>query len=264
MKYKSVDKDILVVVTITLIAAILAFVVPSNIVPIRILALPLVLVLPGYALTSAIFLQHAPGIAERLLFSLGLSLVVVILGGLVLNWTPSGLRASSWIVLLTIITLTACIIALKRRRGQNITGSSSSGIGHVSFTFRQGLLLSLAALIACGAVALSIVGASQQPRPGFTQLWILPASGVTNAKNTVHLGMNSMELTSMQYRLAINVDGKVVKQWPSIDLQPGKKWEATLVLPQTGHTGTRRVEATLYLTDAPTTIYRDVVLWLGT
>jgi len=126
---------------------------------------------------------------------------------------------------------------------------------------RLGLLLGLAVVIACGAVAVSVIGAERQPYSGFTQLWILPAGGA-NAENAVRLGVSNMEATAMEYRLAVSVDGKVVKEWPSIDLELNEKWEATLVLPPTGSVA--RVEADLYRADAPTTIYRHVVLWLGT
>lgn len=109
---------------------------------------------------------------------------------------------------------------------------------------------------------MSIIGAQRQPYPGFTQLWILPASG-TSGKNAVSLGVVNMESTTLDYRLAINIDGKVVKEWPSIDLDPNKTWNAILVLPETGQSGTERVEADLYRADAPTKIYRYVVLWLA-
>src|SRR5258708_19924598 len=97
--------DIFAVVAITLVAAVLALLVPPDIALIRILTLPLVLVLPGYALTAALLPNRSLGVAERLMFSLGLSLAVVILGGLALNWTPFGLRAISWAVLLAGLTL---------------------------------------------------------------------------------------------------------------------------------------------------------------
>jgi uncharacterized membrane protein len=263
MKYKSIDRDILVVIALTIIAVALAFVLPPDWVPGRIVILPLVLVLPGYALMSALFPRREFGIPERLVFSLALSLVIAVLGGLLLNLTPWGLRAGPWAVLLGGITLGACAATFVRRRGQAISNSGWLRAGNIGLNFRQGLLLGLAGLIVCGAVAVSIIGAERQPYPGFTQLWILPAGGA-NPKNAVRLGVSNMESTAMQYRLAVSVDGKVVKEWPSIDLNPHEKWEATLLLPQTGHAGTAKVEAGLYRTDAPATIYRDVVLWLGT
>src|SRR5260370_13244709 len=286
MNYKSVD--ILVIIVITIVAVALAFVVPPDSVPGRILTLPLVLVLPGYALMASVFPKRSLGAVECLVFSLGLSLVIVVLGGLVLNWTPFGLRASSWSLLLGSITLGACAVALARRRGLRTchaerTRSISAlfrtchaermrsisalygllRIKGVGLTFRQGLLLGMAVVIICGAIAISNIGAAQQPFPGFTQLWNLPAGGA-NPKNAVRLGVSNMESTAMEYSLAVNVDGKVVKLWPSIDLKPSEKWETTLMLPQTAHIGAVRVEVVLYRTNAPATIYRHVVLWLGT
>jgi uncharacterized membrane protein len=286
MNYKSVD--ILVIIVITIVAVALVFVVPPDSVPGRILTLPLVLVLPGYALMASVFPRRSLGAVECLVFSLGLSLVIVVLGGLVLNWTPFGLRASSWSLLLGSITLGACAVALARRRGlrtchaermRSISAlfrtyhaesmrsiSALYGllrIKGVGLTFRQGLLLGMAVVIICGAIAISNIGAAQQPFPGFTQLWILPAGGA-NPKNAVRLGVSNMESTAMEYSLAVNVDGKVVKLWPSIDLKPSEKWETTLMLPQTAHIGAVRVEVVLYRTNAPATIYRHVVLWLGT
>jgi uncharacterized membrane protein len=259
MRHRSVD--ILVVVAITVVAVALAFILPSDWVPGRILTLPLVLVLPGYALLSATFPERALEIPERLVFSLGLSLAIVILGGLALNWTPFGLRASSWAVLLAGITLAASAVALVRRRGQSMAGQGWLRVGNVGFTLRKGLLLGLAAAIVCGALAVSIIGAERQSYARYTQLWILRAGGAS-AENAVRLGISNMESTAMEYRLDVNVGGKVVKQWSAIDLEPNKQWESTLVLPPT--TSVTSVEADLYRADAPAMIYRHVVLWLGT
>ncbi|TME03321.1 MAG: hypothetical protein E6I80_19440, partial [Chloroflexi bacterium] len=62
MKHKSVDLH--VVMTITIVDVALVFALPSTNVIGRILTLPLVLVLPGYALTCALFPKRALGILE--------------------------------------------------------------------------------------------------------------------------------------------------------------------------------------------------------
>jgi len=80
------------------------------------LAVALVLVLPGYAITMAVFAARPLDHATTILFSIGLSLTAAILGGLVLNWTPEGLQASSWTILLITMTLGAGAVALARRR----------------------------------------------------------------------------------------------------------------------------------------------------
>ncbi len=259
MKHNSFD--LLVVAVITLIAITLAFVVPPDEVPVRILTLPLILVLPGYALIAAMFPERVFGIPERLVFSLGLSLIIVILGGLALNITPFGLHASSWAVLLGGITLGAISVALVRRRGEGIAVREQSRRWNIGLSIPQGVLIGLAVIVLSGAVVMSFNGATKQPRPGFTQLWILPASGA-NAKNAVQLGLSNMELTTTKYLLEVDVNGQIVKVWPSIHLKPNEKWETTLVVQQAGQLGTAKVEVLLYRSTS-STLYRHVLLWLG-
>jgi uncharacterized membrane protein len=263
MKNTSIDKDIFLVIVLTIIGVALTLVLPSDWVPGRILTLPLVLVLPGYALTTALFPKRIFGISQRLVFSLALSLVIAVLGGILLNFTPWGLHAGPWAVFLGGITLVACVVALVRRRAQNISSSAWLRHENIRLNFRQGLLLSLAVFLVGGAIAMSIIGAEHQPSPGFTQLWILPGIGA-DAKTAVRLGVKNMESTAMEYTLTVNVDGKPVKEWLAIDLNPNEQWETTLSLPPTGQIGSTEIEANLYRADAPTTIYRHVVLWLGT
>jgi len=259
MKQRSVD--ILAVIAITLIGGFLTFVMPPDSVAGRIWALPLVLLLPGYALICALFPKETLGVAERFIFSLGLSLSIVIISGLLLNLTPFGLRSLSWAVCLGSVTVIASIIALIRRQGQ--FNASWVWSGHFGFTFRQGLLLSLALIVVGGAIAISIIGAEQQPYPGFTQLWILPASHAS-AESVVHLGVKNHESTSMMYRLVVDINGNPIKVWPAIDVNQNDTWQTTLVLPQTAQGSNAKVEALLYREDAPTKVYRDVFLWLGT
>jgi len=65
---------------------------PSNMLR-TILGIPAVLFFPGYALIMALFpRRRGMGGIERVAFSLGMSLVVVPLIGLVLNTTPWGIR----------------------------------------------------------------------------------------------------------------------------------------------------------------------------
>lgn len=258
MKQRSVD--IFVVIAISIIAGVLVFVLPPDNVPGRILTLPLVFLLPGYALTAAFPGREALDIPKRLVFILGISLVVVVIGGLILNFTSFGLNAGSWAVYLSSITIAASIVALIRRQRGSVAASGALRAGAIGFTFRQGLLLGLAALIVCAAFALSIIGAERQPTQGFTQLWLIPAAA--NANKAISLGVSNMEGTTMEYRLALSINGKVVQTWPSIDLNPNQNWTTTLVIPPST-VSSSKVEAVLYRADAPTKIYRYVILWLG-
>src|SRR5689334_8130820 len=79
------------------------------------LGLPLVLLLPGYTLTAALFPDRALGGADRALFTLSLSLSTAILCGFVLNRTAWGLRPESWAVILSTVVLGSSMIAFARR-----------------------------------------------------------------------------------------------------------------------------------------------------
>jgi hypothetical protein len=113
-----------------------------------------------------------------------------------------------------------------------------------------------------GAAIMSVVGAEQQPFPGFTQLWILPGQGA-NELHVIHLGVNNKEASSMSYRLELTMNGALVKIWASMHLASNEQWENAFTLPQSGQNKHIKVEASLYQARAPAQIYRHVVLWLA-
>jgi uncharacterized membrane protein len=222
--------------------------------PIRtVLTLPLVLALPGYALTTAILPNRTLGFPERLAFSLGLSLAVGVLGGLALNLTPWGLQTNSWALLLSGFTIGAACIALLRRTGRADIRQMRFKLG-----IYQGLPLAVAVAVAGAALAVAINGAIRHPSQGFTQLWILPANGATT--DVVQLGVSNMEMKAMTYRVQLMIGDMVVGDWEQVELQHGQNWTTEFALPVKG-SGVEIVEAELYRLDAPETIYRRVKLW---
>jgi hypothetical protein len=120
-------------------------------------AAALVLVLPGYALTMALFPQGTG--TEKLLTTLGLSLASVALAGLALNWTPLALHARSWTVVLSSVTLGAGAVALRRQLRAFPVPVTWPRIG---VPLRQVGLLGTALVVTVGAVAMATNGALQQ------------------------------------------------------------------------------------------------------
>src|SRR5215212_1763152 len=187
--------DLMICSALAAVALILALLTPEH-APVRALvALPLVLFAPGYAIVAAAFPASRLGTIERLLFSLGASLAVVALAGLLLHWTALGLRPTAWAVALGNLTLVASLIALLRRRRLPVSAvmqprpwSAFSGAG---LTLAQGGLLSLAALLVAGSVLIARDGAIQQRATGFTQLWVLPDSAAQ--ADSVRLGVSNRE-----------------------------------------------------------------------
>ncbi|MEM4617514.1 MAG: DUF1616 domain-containing protein, partial [Ignisphaera sp.] len=75
-----------------------------------------VLFLPGYVLIEALYPKEQDlSSLERLALSIGLSLAVVPLIGLLLNYTPWGIRLESVLISLTIFIAIMAIVASYRK-----------------------------------------------------------------------------------------------------------------------------------------------------
>jgi hypothetical protein len=132
-------------------------------------------------------------------------------------------------------------------------------------TFHQGLALAGAALLTVLAVAVAHQGArTQQEAEGFTQLWLVPAGegGGGGGRGgggggTVRLGVRSAEPAPATYTLRLTLDGVQTQSWPTLTLAPGQTWETTVTRPGDGGGA---MEAVLSRADAPSTVYRRVVV----
>jgi uncharacterized membrane protein len=245
--------DLVICSALAAVAMTLALLAPEF-GPLRALvALPMVLFAPGYALVAAAFPASRLGTTERLLFSLGTSLAVAALAGLLLHWTALGLRPAAWAVALGNITLVASLFALVRRWRQPASVTAHRGAG---LSLSQGGLLGLALLLVVGALLIARDGAIQQRATGFTQLWVLPDSAAQ--QDSVRLGVSNRELGKVGYRLLVTSSGTIIGSWPQITLGPNEQWEATVALP-TAQPASTTVEALLYRLDAPEIAYRRVL-----
>lgn len=95
------------VFTLATLATVMVFVVPENAFPMvyarYLFGSVFVLFLPGYSLIRVLFDRRELDIIERLALSIGLSLALVPMAGLLLNYTPWGIRT---------IPVTICLLAL--------------------------------------------------------------------------------------------------------------------------------------------------------
>jgi len=249
--------DLVICSALAAMAMTLALLAPEIGVVRALVGLPLVLFAPGYAIVAAAFPAGRLGTIERLLFSLGASLAVAALVGLLLHWTALGLRPAAWAVALGNITLVAALIALARRWRQPAADTRQRGAG---VTLAQGGLLGLAVLLVAGALLIARDGAIQQRATGFTQLWVLPNSATQI--DSVRLGVNNREPGAIGYRLLVTASGTIIGSWPRITLGPDEQWEVTVALP-TAQPPAATIEAVLYRLDAPETAYRRVLFRRG-
>lgn len=215
--------------------------------PLRaILVLPLALVLPGYALTTAIFRRRLLPLPERIALALSLSLVATTGVSLFLYAISIGLTLHSWAAALGVVTAAATLTACARTapaRGR------STPLGHRLAL--QPLLrpLPIAIVIAAAGLAAAAVVLARTPlpspsAPGYTALWLTrkPHSGALT------VGVRSEEHRRTRYRLRLVLAGRVTSR--RLALAPGETWQRTLP-------PVRRAAASLYRAGKPG-VYRSV------
>ena len=113
---RQMPKDLIAIIIFVVISVVFIVVPPLNATPVRIIVgFPLVLFLPGYSLICVLFPKknEMDGI-ERIALSIGLSIAVVIIIGLALNYTPWGIRLGP--ILLAISSLTLILTAVTATR----------------------------------------------------------------------------------------------------------------------------------------------------
>jgi uncharacterized membrane protein len=218
-----------------------------------ILALPLALVLPGYTLTEVLFRKRSLNAPERLVLSLGLSLAIDVLSGLFLNVLPVGLQATSWAVLLGLLTVVFSLLAAYLRRGVPASGTQPL---RFRLSIYQGILFGLAISVAILSFVYIDIGVIQQPHPGFTQLWMLPEVQAGKSCD-IRLGVRSFESTSVKYRITMTMNGVPAITWPSVVLAPQEEWDRLVPIPPTAAEQVY-IEGRLYRLDKPAAVYREV------
>jgi len=110
----------LILILLWLSAAIITIYLPLlNATPVRyVFTIPVILFIPGYCLLAVLFPQEGDiDLFERIALSFGLSIAVVPLMGLGLNFTPWGIRLEPIVMALTLFTLVLILIAQYRRAG---------------------------------------------------------------------------------------------------------------------------------------------------
>ena len=112
------DTADLILIVVWLLASIAAIYLPFlNETPVRImLAIPVILFIPGYCLLASLFPKNGDiDLMARMVLSIGVSIAIVPLIGLGLNFTPWGIRLDPIVLSLTFFTLVMAGIALYQR-----------------------------------------------------------------------------------------------------------------------------------------------------
>lgn len=278
-------RTVMVLVLLTDLFILLPFLSSS---PIRtVLGLPMVLFLPGYALIAALFpaRDDLDGI-ERIALSFGLSIAVVPLLGLGLNYTPWGIRLVPVLVAISLFTLAMCLVAIWRRRGLGEDAFSVpfrrmyASLRHELAAGSQSRLdraLSIVLVISILLSVVTLIYVVVTPKQGerFTEFYILGPQGMADNYKTrlvmgesvdVIVGVVNHEYQLVNYSLEIRLDNKsmeVPENFRHMSLGHNATWEQPLSFtpPVTGND--MKLQYLLYREDNTSEPYRDLHLWIS-
>ena len=243
--------DLAFVAALSVTACVASALLPSGLAALRVpLALPLVLVLPGYATVAALFEPGALRASERVVLSLALSIAATILSGLAVDIAGAKLAAAPWFEVLGVLTLAAAAAALAR--------------GHARVLRLPAVRLraiEVAALVAAAALLASaaVIGFQPLAPPARTQgtagLGLLEAP---QGRAAVCISVINEQFHVASYRVAVSVAGAPSRSFGPIRLAPGAGWHRLVPVGP----GLPAVHAALYRALAPAFAYRNA--WITT
>jgi uncharacterized membrane protein len=212
------------------------------------LGLLLTTALPGYAASAALLGPRRVGGPDSVLLTLGLSLPIAILTGLLLDAFGANLSRETWAAALAIVTLIGVGVAWGRSPSA-IFQASPAGQGSMPRLHRpDAVVLGLAGVLVVIVVALARNGVAQQPTEPFSSVWLVPNAAGTQ----VRVGVANHEGHRTTYRLVLASPTSTVQEWPAVTVEDGQQWEADLpIISSHG-----RLELQLYLADKPGFVYR--------
>lgn len=209
------------------------------------LGILMVLFVPGYVVVAAMLPKV--GSEKTLLLSLGLSVSISVVGGLVLNTMPWGLTLVTESLWLSTISFVGILFAWRWRR----THVHEFETGLPSLQKENVAIFGVAGLILLGSVSVAYIS-SEQKETTFTQLWALPTV-TADGKFEIQIGIRNEEKQFENFNLYIDIDGKRLEEWPTIPLEARGEWVTNVEL---SHIPDRPIQISLYRVKDLKNVYR--------
>lgn len=286
VKYSGMD--LILIIAFALITVLLIYIPVLNQTIVRsAFGLVMLLFIPGYALIAALFpgKSDIDGI-ERIALSFGLSIAVVPLIGLVLNFTPWGIHLDPIVICLMFFTMLCIVAAIVRRYSlpekDRFMVDFVKGYREIKATIfadKTGLDKALTAiLIICIILSIAVSAyVIAMPKTGekFTEFYILGPGGKADNYPTrftigdskpVLVGITNHEYRDVPYDLVISLNDSVhVNQLYSghINVADNQTVEKLInVTPDRAGTN-MEMEFLLYEDGNMTSPYRECHLWIN-
>ncbi len=275
--------DLLIVLIWTILTLVFVLTPVLSDTPVRtILGIPMVLFIPGYVLIAALFPKKddLEGV-ERIALSFGLSIAVVPLLGLLLNFT-FGIRLIPILLSLCAYSIALTIIAASRREKLPLEERFSVPFYRVHEIIdreinapksRSDMILTFILVFTIFLAAGMIYFVITTPKIGerFTEFYILDSSGKAenyptemkyNSPSTILVGVVNNEYTPLNYTVRVVLDKEILTD-TLFSLPHNGTWEnnVTFVPVKTGND--LKLEFWLFKEDNFTVPYRELHLWVN-
>ncbi|UCF08768.1 MAG: DUF1616 domain-containing protein [Thermoplasmata archaeon] len=215
--------DLTIVIILASLLLIFALLLPDGNILRIVFGLPFLLFLPGYSFVSALWAKKSElEPLERVVFSLGLSLSLVPLAGLGLNYTPWGITLISVVVCLYLLIMILAGIAWLRR--SKLSPNERFAVKPESLFYRADTMSSTDLLMVLLVVIVVIIGAGlltyivlNPPAEQFTELYILDQNGTTenyptslsvNESASIIINVVSHERHSTDYSVMVTLQSE--------------------------------------------------------
>jgi uncharacterized membrane protein len=231
-------------------------------VPRIILGVIVLLLFPGYTLSTALFPAKAnlKGI-ERAGLTFVLSFALVALTGLALNYTPWGIRLNPIVISITILIVLLFFISVVRRR--RLPEEERFALRFkprfpkwASLSpFDRGLYLALVIVVIGSLSTLGYVIARPKVQENFTNFYMLGPNGMMenypsaitlNEPAAITLGIENFENQATDYNVKIIFDGQEVQTIGPLTLADQEKWSSPISLKASRIGENQKVEFLLY------------------
>jgi uncharacterized membrane protein len=251
----------------------------------KILGLSIVFFLPGYASIAAFFpaKNDLDGI-ERVALSFGLSIAIVPLIGLGLNYATWGIRLFPILISLSIFTIVMCGLAYLRRAKLPENDAFEVPFRKIALSLKEGILekpklkldkiLTIFLIFSILLSVPTLIHMTLTPKEGehFTEFYILgpegkadnyPTSYVLGESGTLILGVVNHEYKPVNYTIEVRLENKFLQEnLQTITLAHNETWKKSIVFTPPFEGEIMKLEFLLFNETNRKRPYRDLHLWI--
>ena len=269
------DIDLKLTILITLLCIPFIILPQLNETPMRIiLSLPILLFLPGYSFIVALFpIKNDLDGIELVALSFGLSIAIVSLLGLALNYTSVGIRLIPALFVLSHFAILLSLFAWVRRLNLpveerfRVPFERLLNVNLGQSILDKGLSIVLIASIIGSSATLIYVVVTPKTGEKFTEFYLLGPNGIASdyptdlnmgENGTVIIGIINHEYENITYRLEVNFNGSFIHK-ERFSLIENEKLEISFTFKTTEKGVNQKLEFLLYK-DQEKEVYRTLHL----